>query len=69
MANKPEYLDLNTLTPARLSEIQDLLTYESSIAFYSNRAHESMWLLWEAAAALLKLIETAKAAGSEPTQS
>ncbi|MFF2940857.1 hypothetical protein ACFVSQ_13540 [Streptomyces niveus] len=34
-----------TLTPERLSEITNLLRYESSIAFYSARAKESMLLL------------------------
>lgn len=34
-----------TMTPERLSEIRDLLRYESSIAFYSHRAKESMLLL------------------------
>ena len=33
------------LTPERLAEITDLLRYESSIAFYSHRAKESMLLL------------------------
>jgi hypothetical protein len=33
------------LTPERLNEIRDLLKYESSIAFYSHRAKESMLLL------------------------
>lgn len=33
------------LTPERLVEIRDLLRYESSIAFYSSRAKESMLLL------------------------
>lgn len=33
------------MTPARLAEIRDLLKYESSIAFYSSRAKESMLLL------------------------
>jgi hypothetical protein len=33
------------LTPERIAEIKDLLKYESSIAFYSHRAKESMLLL------------------------
>jgi hypothetical protein len=33
------------LSPERLAEIRDLLKYESSIAFYSQRAKESMLLL------------------------
>ena len=33
------------LSPERLAEIKDLLKYESSIAFYSSRAKESMLLL------------------------
>lgn len=33
------------LTPERLSEIKDLLRYESSISFHSHRAKESMLLL------------------------
>ncbi|MFD0437055.1 hypothetical protein [Streptomyces chartreusis] len=33
------------LTPKRLSEIRDLIRYESSIAFYSHRAKESILLL------------------------
>ncbi|MFJ2630928.1 hypothetical protein ACIO6U_03050 [Streptomyces sp. NPDC087422] len=33
------------LSPERLAEIRDLLKYESSIAFYSHRAKESMLLL------------------------
>jgi hypothetical protein len=36
---------LPDLTLQRLSEIEALLTHESSVAFYSYRAHESMWLL------------------------
>jgi hypothetical protein len=34
-----------TLDEGRLSEIRDLLRYESSISFHSHRAAESMWLL------------------------
>ena len=33
------------MTPERIAEIKDLLKYESSIAFYSHRAKESMLLL------------------------
>lgn len=33
------------LTPERLAEIRDLIRYESSIAFYSHRAKESVLLL------------------------
>ncbi|RSN13784.1 hypothetical protein DMH25_08330 [Streptomyces sp. WAC 01325] len=33
------------LTPKRLAEIRDLIRYESSIAFYSHRAKESVLLL------------------------
>ncbi|MDQ0792060.1 hypothetical protein [Streptomyces sp. B1I3] len=36
---------LTELTPERIAEIKDLLRYESSIAFYSHRAKESMLLL------------------------
>lgn len=37
------------MTPERIAEIKDLLKYESSIAFYSSRAKESMLLLVEEA--------------------
>ncbi|NEB92385.1 hypothetical protein [Streptomyces bauhiniae] len=33
------------MTPERLAEVRDLLRYESSIAFYSHRAKESVLLL------------------------
>ncbi|MFJ4785058.1 hypothetical protein [Streptomyces sp. NPDC088794] len=35
----------NRMTPERIAEIKDLLKYESSIAFYSHRAKESILLL------------------------
>lgn len=37
---KPELMDAE-----RLAEVKDLLKYESSIAFYSHRAKESLLLL------------------------
>jgi hypothetical protein len=48
MSDRPE--NLPTLDQVRLREIRDLLRHESSIKFYSARAHESMWMLYAAAA-------------------
>ena len=47
MSDRPA--DLPELDQVRLREIYDLLRYESSIAFYSARAHESIWMLYMAA--------------------
>ena len=47
MSERPETLP--ELDFARLREINDLLRHESSIAFHSHRAHESMWMLYMAA--------------------
>lgn len=45
MADRPD--ELPDLDAQRLAEIRDLLKYESSISFFSYRAHESMWMLVE----------------------
>lgn len=43
MSQRPA--DLPQVDDDRLAEIRRLLTYESSISFHSNRAHESMWAM------------------------
>lgn len=48
MAERPA--ELPDLDGARMREIHGLLTTESSISFHSARAHESMWMLYMAAA-------------------
>lgn len=48
MAQRPA--ELPPLDGKRLREIHSLLTYESSISFQSQRAHESVWMLYMAAA-------------------
>jgi len=45
------------MTPERITEIKDLLKYESSIAFYSHRAKESMLLLVDEAEEAARLRE------------
>lgn len=61
MGSRPE--DLPTLDRNRLTEIQQLLTYESSVSFQSSRAHESMWMLVELAESFLHPPRTAEDIG------
>lgn len=51
----PAGTEREPLSAARLAEIRDLLKYESSIAFYSHRAKESMLLLVSEAEAAARL--------------
>ncbi|WP_326739091.1 hypothetical protein [Streptomyces sp. NBC_01022] len=59
---------LAELTPERIAEIKDLLRYESSIAFYSSRAKESMLLL-VAGVEQLRADLAARQARPEPAES
>jgi hypothetical protein len=56
----------NEMTPERIAEIKDLLKYESSIAFYSSRAKESMLLLVDEAEEAAKLRKQVAELESEP---
>jgi hypothetical protein len=58
---------LPELTLQRLSEIEALLTHESSVAFYSYRAHESMWLLLAEVRRLRAAVDAALALHQETT--
>lgn len=48
MSARPADLNPADLNAERVEEIERLLTHESSVSFYSPRAHESMWLLVDA---------------------
>lgn len=51
MSERPK--DLPPLDLERVNEIRDLLRYQSSVHFSSDRAHQSMWMLHAFAEAAL----------------